>query len=501
MTMRMCGLSLLLSLIVAAAFGGVGANTGATAVNAAVTPTTTNNDDSCDIAILPAATLLLPYFEVDFVAPPATATTTLFSVTNVSNLPQIAHATIWTDWAYPVLDFNIFLTGYDVQTINLYDVIARGWIQPTTSNNPLGGPSPVGNRSVPNSANPNISLPGCNNLATEIGPGLTADIQSALTTGVYPTFCGSTRVGGTHAFAVGYLTIDVVAVCSFTLPTSAAYYSEILFDNVLTGDYQGVSRNPLGGSYATGGSLVHIRAVPEGGAAGKVVATQLPYTFYDRYTPAGSRTIDRRQPLPAAFAARYIQNNSLNGFATRFKIWREGVTPGPSFCGWALANAAIETADIIRFDEHENPTMRAATPCIIGGCQYLPTTFPATSASDSSSTARFPLISGAAGDVAGWIYLNLNNFGSVSYSAQRNMTGTPPNQVGNNDSRYRNAPTIVRPSQNWVTYSMYSEGRISADASGTALGNGCSLSPGVNALIGPNGGVISANNPSGNTTP
>jgi len=29
-------------------------------------PATTANDDSCDISLLPAATLLLPYFEVDF---------------------------------------------------------------------------------------------------------------------------------------------------------------------------------------------------------------------------------------------------------------------------------------------------------------------------------------------------------------------------------------------------------------------------------------------------
>ena len=28
-------------------------------------PTTTDNDDSCDIGVAPAATLLLPYFEVD----------------------------------------------------------------------------------------------------------------------------------------------------------------------------------------------------------------------------------------------------------------------------------------------------------------------------------------------------------------------------------------------------------------------------------------------------
>ncbi|HMC22885.1 MAG TPA: hypothetical protein VKL19_13625, partial [Thermoanaerobaculia bacterium] len=92
---------------------------------AAIGPTTTNNDDTCDIGTAPAATLLLPYFEVDFKSQQGTARTTLFTITNVSNLPQIAHVVVWTDWSFPVLDFNIFLTGYDVQAINLYDVIAR----------------------------------------------------------------------------------------------------------------------------------------------------------------------------------------------------------------------------------------------------------------------------------------------------------------------------------------------------------------------------------------
>src|SRR6266581_4042122 len=62
-------------------------------------PTTTNNDDSCDIGVAPAATLLLPYFEVDLVN---RTTTTLFTITNVSRLPQIAHVTIWTDRSFAV---------------------------------------------------------------------------------------------------------------------------------------------------------------------------------------------------------------------------------------------------------------------------------------------------------------------------------------------------------------------------------------------------------------
>jgi hypothetical protein len=96
-----------------------------TAATAGRLPTSRNNDDTCDIALLPAATLLLPYFEVDLAAP-GQGETTLFTVTNVSNEEQIAHVTLWTDYAYPVIDFNLYLTGYDTQSINLYDVIALG---------------------------------------------------------------------------------------------------------------------------------------------------------------------------------------------------------------------------------------------------------------------------------------------------------------------------------------------------------------------------------------
>ena len=56
----------------------------------------------------------------------------------MSRLPQIAHVTLWTDWSFPVLDFNIFLTGYDVQAINLYDIIVRGVIAPDAGTGATG---------------------------------------------------------------------------------------------------------------------------------------------------------------------------------------------------------------------------------------------------------------------------------------------------------------------------------------------------------------------------
>ncbi|MGA8808210.1 MAG: hypothetical protein WB973_10065 [Thermoanaerobaculia bacterium] len=51
----------------------------------AASPSTVNNDDSCDVTVAPAATLLLPYLEVDFVN---RTEDTLFTITNVRRLPR-----------------------------------------------------------------------------------------------------------------------------------------------------------------------------------------------------------------------------------------------------------------------------------------------------------------------------------------------------------------------------------------------------------------------------
>src|SRR5437870_620116 len=161
--------------------------------NNGLLPTSTNNDDTCDItSSAPAATLLLPYFEVDFKSPQTTARTTLFTIVNTSDLPQIAHVVVWTDWSFPALDFNVFLTGYDVQGINLYDIFARATIAPgatpgtggTSSNttvptNPQNGvPSSYpGTQPATNDANPYItSLSACGILPGVFSSTLLTDL-------------------------------------------------------------------------------------------------------------------------------------------------------------------------------------------------------------------------------------------------------------------------------------------------------------------------------------
>jgi hypothetical protein len=500
---------------------------------AAAGPTTTNNDDSCDIGVTPAATLLLPYFEVETAT---RAVDTFFTVVNTSYLPQIAHVVVWTDWSYPVLDFNIFLTGYDVQSISMYDVIVNGIIAPVpagsvttggTSSTPsatggsgqalspigafsAGFVSPTQTQNSNSGQNPNIpSLASCGTLPGTYSQTLRATVQALLTNGAAANVC--TLAGSpssshpTATTAIGYVTIDVAAVCSQNMADAPAYFAtEILFDNVLTGDYE-ILNKAAGSNYAGGNPLVHIRAIPEGGPAGVALVgqqTNLPYTFYSRYIngqtlPGGAATFatglanyDRRQPLPSTFAARWIQGGA-GAFNTSYRIWREGVTIAGTTCNGsginsADLNSALPVTDMVRFDEHENPALTPGNLVSGPTAQGTPITFPETGTYLTSDLTRFPAFqAGTTTDNAGWMYLNLNS-GLAPTTANTVLHPTWP-------------AAGARPSQNWVIVSMNaggsSNGLFGVDFDATWLGNGCNpptpVTGGASApRIGPAGGVL-----------
>jgi hypothetical protein len=429
-----------------------------------MSPSTTNNDDSCDITVAPAATLLLPFFDVDLTKPPGTGDTTLFTITNTASAPQIAHVTIWTDWAYPLLTFNLFLTGYDVQAVNLYDVLVGGVVAPggqITRPGTFAGP---GSQPGLDESNPNLyggTAGSCPRPALE--PELVAALQSALRFGLYnvgSTKCGFQRIGGTHTNMRGYVTIDVVANCSDLLPTNPAYYStQILFDNVLIGDYQQLrSSDPTLGSFAHAMPMVHIRAVPEGGPPGFVPpgTTNLPYTFYDRYTPSANRRMDRRIPLPSTFAVRWIEQDNRT-LSTWLQIWREGLTTGAQTnCSGAVKNLQIPAAGSIRFDERENSFKNEGSLRCGATCHLEFPTFPAAALVNLDNGSSFPAHPGST-DVAGWLYLDLNSQSSPG----------------------------SRPSQNWVTALMVAQGRYAAEFDAAQLGNGCTAAAAVPPRVGP----------------
>lgn len=400
----------------------------------------TANNASCDIGTYPAATLLLPYFDVDFSQQSTTAVDTIFTVINTSKLPQLTRVTIWTDLGFPATWFNIFLTGYDAQTISLYDVLARGRFPATYIDTPRGPAS------AENDSNPSFAADlGCSRMGGRLFGLQLEQLQNMLSKG---TREGSQcPVGTPHKTAVGYVTIDVISVCSGATPLHADYYkSVLLFDNVLTGDYQRINPNSETGNYAGGNPLVHLRAIPEGGSAGVAATVPMPYTFYDRYTPAEARKLDRRQPLPSTFGARFIEGGET-GFLTNLAIWREGVTGRSSDpCDYAKnAKLPIPKTSVVRFDEHENVTVLASDQSM-----------PAVAVVPTQKAAILPPLAGS-GDVAGWFWLSLDN--GAGHAAENNPY------------------SINRPSQGWVTIQMYAEGRYAVDFDATTLANGCTLSP------------------------
>ena len=399
------------------------------AVFAAAGPTTTNNDDSCDISVLPAATLLLPYFEVDTDSP--SGKTTLFTITNTTNVDQIARVTLWTDFGFPVISFNIYLTGYDVQPINLFDIIERGIIAPES-----GTGTDVVDRGDYSDPSPSIDYTRCDRLPGALDDVYIRRMQDAFILGkVAPlgnVIPGCDGVGDVHTLATGYATIDVVANCDFFLPNETEYFTADLgYDNVLTGDYQQIDSSQ---NHAQANPLVHIRAIPEGGTPASrsdslAHRVNFPRTFYANYAPSTHN--DARQPLPSTFAARWIQGGPLQ-FQTFYKIWREVPTGRTSVCEQYRHNASMPVAEVVVFDENENLAANA-NPEALG---IHATALLAVDDEDMPQMTN--------GAVSGWTYFNLDR------ESEDDET-----------------------TQNWVIVSMRSQGRYSVDFDATAFGNGC----------------------------
>ena len=397
-------------------------------------PTTLRDDDSCDISVAPAATLLLPYFEVDLEN--ASGETTLFTMTNVTSLSQIARVTLWTDLAYPVVTFNIYLTGYDVHSLDLRDVLVRGVIGPSLGTGIWV--SHVGDRSE---LNGRLDISLCGVIPPRLDATAVLRMQQAFTLGSITGFCD--RVGTSHANAVGYATVDVVGNCGTSGPTDPDYFTEdIRYDNVLIGDYQQVNGHE---NYAQGSSMVHIRAIPEGGTPRNRAEriTRFERTFYGRFQDPAHPVADARQPLPSTFAARWI-NGSTGDFKTSFQIWRQGVTTVTADCAAYRENEFMFMGETVVFDLDENGEGVDLTICDSLCDRPELILLPATSrvsVTPGSETLPQSILSD---DTAGWVYFNFD------------------------DATSDNAH------QNWVTVSMRAEGRYSVAYDAAWLGNGCS---------------------------
>ncbi len=395
--------------------------------------------EMCTIDAVPAATLLVPYFATDISdgdgdgAADCTGIDTIFSINNASAAPALAHVTLWTDWTWPSLDFDVFLTGYDIQSVSLCNVIGNGSL-PVTADEQNDGDDTISPHGSGSWLNPDWdgSFPNCAGVFPFPDPivtgGLLDRVQNAHAgygipqlggdcTGQGLNGAGSCSGGSCPAgtIARGYVTIDNVSECSTVFPNEPDYFEDgglgIANDiNQLWGEVFQI--DPVN-DFAQGDNLVHIEADPNFNDQ----STPSGYTYYGRYVTNNPGGGDNREPLGTTWAARTFNF----GVGTQFTVWRDstddqvnnndgwdcglcdGFGIGPDWC-------PMNETQVVCFDEAEH----AIELCFIFGGGVI------SPPDDPSDPTCFPLetqmvqygadpMDPGAGFEFGWCFLNLNH--------------------------------------------------------------------------------------------
>jgi hypothetical protein len=349
---------------------------------------------------VPAATLLLPYFEVDL--DDAAGHNTLFSINNASATAVLAHVVVWSDLSVPVLDFNIYLTGFDVQSINLRDILVHGVLPRTASD----GQDPADTISPQGTFSQDINFASCTGQLPPptLPASFIAHLQSSLT-GQSSAILGNRCAGLDYddRIARGYVTVDTVNNCTLRFPGDPGYFApggtgDATNQNVLWGDFMLVDP---GGDLAVGEPLVHIEA----DALHEETSVPGEYTFYGRYV--AWTAADNREPLSTSFAARYLNGGAFQG-GTDLIVWRDSkVNQGPFTCpavfGVRPPWYPLGQEGIVVFDEQENPEVPASFPVSPQPPLASVIPFPAETQIVEIGGEGFPTEFDF-----GWIYLNLN---------------------------------------------------------------------------------------------
>jgi hypothetical protein len=381
------------------------------------------------VADTAGGTLLVPYFEVDMKSP--TGKNTIFTVnntgatsfvynagvfqgTNVSGPTAVlAHVVIWSELGVPVFNFNIYLTGLDVERVNMRSLLT-GTLPQTAS----AGQDPTDTISPKGSFSQDINFASCNTGSgytppiTSWGP-LPAKMTAPQVDNALKSLTGSPAPGqGLQCASVnhgdniarGYVTIDTVNNCTSRFPGDVGYIGaggtgDMTNQTQLTGEVYYVDQDH---SVARSENLVHVHA----DSVNPLTTTAGNYTFYGRYD--GFNATDNRQPLATSFAARFLSGSFAapavatgNPFlgpqagdagTTSLVVWRDPkVNQGYFACGLTPAWYPLGQEGIVAFDESEHPQLitgvvfPAATQVVQIGGSALPVSY-----------------------LSGWLYLDLN---------------------------------------------------------------------------------------------
>jgi hypothetical protein len=331
---------------------------------------------------VPASTLLLPYFEVDLAD--SHGVNTIFTVNLAGAIAVLARVTVWSDLSVPVLGFNVYLTGYDSQVVDMRQVL-QGNLPRTASD----GQDPNDTISPQGEFSQDINFASCFVLPYPKIPSTQLKGIRAALTGKFSSVHGGCAGLPSGNIARGYVTVDTVNACTTLSPADPGYFGAggagtATNQNILWGDYVFVSRKE---KTARGDTLVHI----ESSSTDPETTTSGQYTFYGRYV--NWTAADNREPLATNFAVRYTDDEPFDD-GTRLVVWRDSkVVQGPFACDTRPAWFPLAQESILAFDEQENPWALAASS----------RPFPAETQRVKVGSKQLPLPFDK-----GWLFLNLN---------------------------------------------------------------------------------------------
>ena len=278
-------------------------------------------ETSCLVGTQPAASLLLPYFEVDLGDPEGT--TTLMSIGNRAESPTLARVVLWSDWAIPVHSFDLLLPPSGMQTLNLRNVVQQG-LAPVTGSET----TPFGSCILPLQPAP-------------LDEAALAELQGALTgqPSAEDGLCrGSDR--GETSRAVGYVTVDVLTDCSDTVryPGDEGYFADdgtglAGYDNALYGDWFLIDSSQ---DLAQGEALVSLVADPE------FFEGNMSPSFYRPFS--STSRADARVPLSSQWQTRFFKGGAFDG-GTELLLWIEPIfAPEPLPCDQSPQDGIISSS-------------------------------------------------------------------------------------------------------------------------------------------------------------
>ena len=377
----------------------------------------------------------MPYFQVTVdgngnpIGGTALARDTIVTIANASAAPMIAHVNVYDRYSSLQLDFNVALTGFDVQAWRMSDILSGNL--PVTVN-------AAGDDACQSNPNSNVYPDPDGFLRVKpLSPATPLDNTAGITKYGTPAFSFplgltlATECDGTvDPLAIGYIEIDHANYCNLSDPTDPNYYFHNApgMENNLFGEIIFTSGNGLP---TFGISTVNIEADFTIGQASLNAVTNgdLARTHYARYWEgiagppypppcpncgSGVATTDlsisapwdvtllgdQREPLGLRYALRWFDLTSTGVLTTNFMVWR-GSPTAQSFTDFCTDGEKEPPVAVTFFDEDEN-TVHA------GGCPS-PCTSPQFSFELETNYKNITNFQHPTSGSAGWVEVNFVN--------------------------------------------------------------------------------------------